>query len=176
MAEPAASCGKTGVSHTTVSKTFSSESLPTWGTLELLVEAMEGDVADFHELWLSASSACGRTRSARPEDRRPPRRARSPYAAISTPAPGLLLVTGEAGIGKTALVTAAAAGARTFVATGACRPLSTEVPLLPVTDLLRQVRREHPTWFDEALGACPTYVRGAVVRSCPSWRARKPRR
>ena len=56
MAELAAFAVKTGVSHTTVSKTFSSESLPSWGTLELLVEAMGGDVSGFHELWLSAST------------------------------------------------------------------------------------------------------------------------
>ena len=31
---------ETGVSHTTVSKAFSRPALPTWGTLELLVEAM----------------------------------------------------------------------------------------------------------------------------------------
>ena len=31
---------ETGVSHTTVSKAFSTATLPTWGTLELLVEAL----------------------------------------------------------------------------------------------------------------------------------------
>ena len=36
---------ETGVSHTTVSKAFSSTTLPSWGTLELLVEAMGGDTA-----------------------------------------------------------------------------------------------------------------------------------
>jgi len=157
---------KTGVSHTTVSKTFSSESLPSWGTLELLVEAMEGDVSGFHELWLSASTP------ADAPDRPALRIAGRRDELLSVrrhmdSGTGPLLVTGEAGIGKTALVTAAAAGARTFVATGACRPLSTEVPLLPMTDLLRQVRRAHPTWFDEALGACPTYVRGAVSAILP---------
>ncbi len=34
---------ETGVSHTTVSKAFSSTTLPSWGVLELLVEAMGGD-------------------------------------------------------------------------------------------------------------------------------------
>ena len=46
----------TGVSHTTVSKALSSPALPTWGTLELLVEAMDGDQHRFHELWLAASA------------------------------------------------------------------------------------------------------------------------
>ena len=89
---------------------------------------------------------------------------------------GLLLVTGEAGIGKTALVTAAVTGAETYVATGACRPLSTEVPLLPVTDLLRQVRREHPTWFDSVMSECPAYVGSPCPRFCPSSLSRKPSR
>ncbi len=47
--------GEAGVSHTTVSKAFSSPTLPTWGTLELLVEAMRGDTGQFHDLWLSAA-------------------------------------------------------------------------------------------------------------------------
>ena len=37
-----------GVSHTTVSKAFSSPALPSWGTLELLVAGMGGDVQHFH--------------------------------------------------------------------------------------------------------------------------------
>ena len=53
------------------------------------------------------------------------------------------------------------------MATGACRPLSTEVPLLPVTDLLRRVRREHPTWFDSAMSQCPAYVRASLPQILP---------
>ena len=34
-------------SHTTVSKVFSSATLPVWGNVELLVEAMSGDVEEF---------------------------------------------------------------------------------------------------------------------------------
>ena len=45
-----------GCSHTTVSAVFSSPKLPSWGVLELLVEAMDGDVPDFHDLWLAASA------------------------------------------------------------------------------------------------------------------------
>ena len=47
---------ESGVSHTTVSKTFSQPALPSWGTLELLVEAMDGDTTGFHDLWLAASA------------------------------------------------------------------------------------------------------------------------
>ncbi len=53
------------------------------------------------------------------------------------------------------------------MASGVCRPLSTEVPLLPVAELLRQVRREHSAWFEEALGAAPSYVVGAVAQILP---------
>lgn len=45
-----------GCSPTTVSAVFSASRLPTWGTLELVVEAMGGDVEEFHELWLTAGA------------------------------------------------------------------------------------------------------------------------
>lgn len=47
---------------------------------------------------------------------------------------GLLLVTGEAGLAKTKLVTTAVAlvAVDVFVATGSCLPLSSEAPLRPV--------------------------------------------
>ena len=111
-----------GCSHTTVSKAFSSTALPTWGTLELLVEAMDGDATSFHALWLAASSPAA-AHPAPPATRiagRP-----TELAAVRDhlqTGTGLLLVTGEAGIGKTAVVTAAARGADTWIATGHCRP------------------------------------------------------
>ena len=64
-----------GVSHTTVSKVFSAPGLPTWGTLELVVEAMQGDIATFHNFWLDALCS-GRTADpACPADRWTARRA-----------------------------------------------------------------------------------------------------
>ena len=155
-----------GCSHTTVSNIFSSPRLPSWGALELLVEAMNGDTAVFHQLWLASSQPVTSTRTAasRIAGRRDELAAVGDHLDSGA---GLLLVTGEAGIGKTALVATAAVGADAFVATGACRPLSSEVPLLPAADLLRQVRREHPTWFDEALMACPPYVGGALGQILP---------
>ena len=155
-----------GCSPTTVSNVFSSPRLPSWGVLELIVEAMGGDVAEFRELWLASgrqdtpeSIVATRIAGRRGELDAVRRHLRS--------GTGLLLVTGEAGIGKTALVTAAVTGAETYVATGACRPLSTEVPLLPVTDLLRQVRQEHPTWFDPVMAGCPAYVRVSLRQILP---------
>ncbi len=45
-----------GVSHTTVSHLFSSTRLPSWGTVELVTEAMSGDTSDLHR------SGCQRRR------------------------------------------------------------------------------------------------------------------
>ena len=45
-----------GVSHTTVSHAFSSPKVPSWGTLELLVEVMDGDTPAFHDLWVAATT------------------------------------------------------------------------------------------------------------------------
>jgi len=45
-----------GCSPTTVSAVFSSARLPSWGTLELLVEAMDGDTGTFKDLWLAATT------------------------------------------------------------------------------------------------------------------------
>ena len=45
-----------GCSHTTVSRVFSSTRLPTWGVLEVVVEALDGDVSEFRQLWLAATA------------------------------------------------------------------------------------------------------------------------
>jgi tetratricopeptide (TPR) repeat protein len=157
-----------GVSHTTVSKAFSSTSLPSWGTVELLVEAMGGTAEDVHELWLAASTPTNG--DAPPTPRIAGRRAE--LAAVRRhleAGTGLLLLTGEAGIGKTTLVKAAAAEATTtFVALGHCHQLSAEIPLMPVAEALREIH-EHDDgrWFADALAGCPPYVRGALARLLP---------
>ena len=156
-----------GCSHTTVSTVFSSPKLPSWGVMELVVEAMRGDVGEFHRLWLTASG---------PASTSGPRIAiagrRAELAAVRRhlgSGTGLLLVTGEAGIGKTRLVdTAAGAASSIFVARGACRPLSTQVPLLPVTDVLRSVYRvDDGQWIKEGLAECPPYVPASLRRLLP---------
>ena len=68
----------TGVSHTTVSKTFSTAALPSWGTLELLVQVMDGDVARFHALWVSATEPTVGTAQGRDSHRRTSSRACRP--------------------------------------------------------------------------------------------------
>ncbi len=147
-----------GCSHTTVSKAFSSPALPSWGTLDVLVEAMGGDVAALHELWIDATS---------PTPGETPRAAliagrRTEVAAVRRHLErgnGLLLVVGEAGMGKSTVVENAAAGTDTFVATGRCLPLSTQVPLLPVVDVLREVYAvEEGAWLAQVLADTAPYV------------------
>jgi tetratricopeptide (TPR) repeat protein len=154
--------GDAGVSHTTVSKTFSSQALPSWGTLELLVEAMGGDVAEFHDLWLAASAPAGGYE--RPGLAIAGRK--SEIAAVRRhlqSGSGLLLVTGEAGIGKTTLVGAVAESVDTFVAVGRCLQLSRQVPLLPVVDALRVLlKAEDGQWMKEGLADSPAYVRTSL--------------
>jgi hypothetical protein len=157
----------TGVSHTTVSKVMSAPALPSWGTLELLVEAMDGDAAAFHDLWLAASTPTNGAPAPAPRiaGRHAELEAVRRHLETGT---GLLLVTGEAGMGKTRLVTAAAEAVDTFVAAGHCLPLSTEVPFLPIASALRHVLdRDDGSWLQAALDACPTYVRANVARLLP---------
>lgn len=151
-----------GYSHTTVSKAFSSPAAPSWGTLELLVEAMGGDTGHFHDLWLAATTPPSAAR--RVESGIAGRRAE--LAAVRghlETGSGLLLVTGEAGMGKTRLVTTAADQVDTFVAVGHCLPLSTEVPLLPIAEALRALlTADQGQWFRASLADCPAYVADSV--------------
>jgi hypothetical protein len=154
-----------GCSHTTVSTVFSSPRVPSWGVLELVVEAMGGDTGEFHRLWLAASSPAstsGPRIAGRKEELAVVRR----HLEQGT---GLLLVTGEAGIGKTRLVdTAVASTSDVFVARGSALPLSVQVPLLPITDVLRTVYRvDQGQWLKEALYDCPTYVPAVLRRLLP---------
>jgi tetratricopeptide (TPR) repeat protein len=156
-----------GCSHTTVSAVFSSPKLPSWGVLELLVEAMDGDVGEFHRLWLEASAPTGSAPSAAPRiaGRKAELAAVRRHLEAGT---GLLLVAGEAGIGKTKLVDTARATTDVFVASGNCLPLSTQVALLPITDALRAVYEpDTGRRLKEALVDCPTYVPMALQRLLP---------
>ena len=149
----------TGVSHTTVSKVLSSSVLPPWGTVELLVEAMGGSRPEFHALWLAASSADDDAAPA-PSPGIAGRRAELAVVRDHLDGHGgLLVVTGEAGIGKSTLVDAAAALTETRVAVGRCLPFSTEVPLMPVVELLRSIHdADDGRWIGEALSDCPAYA------------------
>ena len=157
---------ETGVSHTTVSKAMSSPALPTWGVVELLVEALGGDVPSAHELWLAASSP---DPAPYPQVRVAGRR--DELAAVRRHAEsgsGLLLVTGEAGIGKSTLVEAALAPVDVLLVVGHCLPLSREMPLMPVVEALRIIHElDGGLWMEEAFTQCPDYVRHSVARLLP---------
>ncbi|MGR3875546.1 WD40 repeat domain-containing protein [Streptomyces graminifolii] len=49
------------LSHTTVHIVIRCERLPRWGNLELVVEALAGDVEEFRRLWLTAEAAASTT-------------------------------------------------------------------------------------------------------------------
>ena len=158
-----------GCSHTTVSHVFSSAKLPSWGVVELLVEALGGRTAHVHDLWLAASSPS--SHGAGPAPHIAGRRME--LAAVRhhlESGSGLLLVTGEAGMGKTKLVTTAAlmVGSDAVVATGHCLPLSSEVPLLPIADVLRAAYDvDGGDSLRATLSVCADYVPAALAPMLP---------
>lgn len=156
-----------GCSHTTVSNVFSSPRLPTWGVVEVLVEAMDGATSEFHDLWLAASAPGpeGSALPARIAGRRSELVAVRRHLESGT---GLLLVTGEAGIGKTRLVVSAAEGADCFVTSGHCLPLSVRDPLMPVIDVLRAVHaHDDGQSMKESLSDLHPFFRAALARLLP---------
>ena len=82
-----------------------------------------------------------------------------------------MLVAGEAGVGKSRLVAAAAgvaAQADVTVLAGWCLPLSQGLPLLPVVDLLRGLGGlDEGRLLDSLLSDCPAFVRDEVARLLP---------
>lgn len=158
---------ETGVSHTTVSKTFSAPTLPTWGTLELIVEAMDGDTDDFRGLWLAASSPTDGDepfRSPRIAGRRDELDRVRRHLETGT---GLLLVTGESGIGKTKLVTTAAHQVDCVVACASGQLLLRGEPFALVSEVLRQCLVTDQRWFKEALADIPAYGEATLARILP---------
>jgi predicted ATPase len=83
-----------------------------------------------------------------------------------------LLVVGEAGVGKSRLVTAAAnrvADEDVLVLPGWCLAMSEGLPLLPVSEMLHALERaEGGTLLALALRACAKFVRGELVRLLPA--------
>lgn len=159
-----------GCSHTTVSHAFSSPRLPAWGTVELLVEAMGGDVPTIRGLWVRASSGASDDTSTASRMLAGRRAELGVVRRHAETGSGVLLVSGEAGMGKTRLVECAAelAAARARILLGSCLPLSREVPLLPIADILRSAYSlDDGRWVTEALRACPPYVAPSVARLLP---------
>jgi tetratricopeptide (TPR) repeat protein len=112
-----------GCSHTTISAAFSDPRLPRWGLVELIVEALGGDVEHFHRRWLAATGepepAAGEPPPAPAPDRPRPRELPSDVVAFTGragelatldellagtgPAVPVAVISGTAGVGKTAL-------------------------------------------------------------------------
>ena len=71
-------------------------------------------------------------------------------------APSILLIGGDAGIGKSTLIAEAAERAGATLYVGRCVPIGGDViPLAPLADLLRQVRRTHPDLLTESERLAP---------------------
>jgi predicted ATPase len=87
----------------------------------------------------------------------------------------LLLVVGDAGVGKTRLVTEGmrrAAADGVVSVWGGCLPMREALPLLPVMDALGELSRvDGGRLFDTALDATPRYVRVEVERLLPQLEA-----
>ncbi len=83
----------------------------------------------------------------------------------------LLLVVGDAGIGKTGLVTEAmgrVAADGAVVVGGGCLPMRETLPLLPVVDALRELSRiDRGELLENALAETPRYVQVEVARLLP---------
>ncbi len=128
---------------------------------------MDGDTTAFHDLWLTATTPHDDARPPTPRiaGRKPELTAVRRHLESGT---GLLLVTGEAGIGKTTLVEAAVGGADTVVAVARCLPLSRHAALMPVIDLLRALLEvDEGRLVESALARCPSYVAPTLAALLP---------
>jgi DNA-binding CsgD family transcriptional regulator len=83
----------------------------------------------------------------------------------------LVLVVGDAGIGKTRFVAEGldrASAGRLLAVGGGCLPLAVKPPLLPVADALAELSRlDGGAPFEAALAAAPPYVRPEAARLLP---------
>ena len=138
------------------------------GVLELIVESMGGDVAEFHGLWLAASDPEGATPLSSFADRgpscggsrgTPPSRDRCRTAAGD-----------RRGRDRKDANRRDCSGLREtlFVARGSALPLSAQVPLLPITDALRSIYQvDDGRWLKAVLADGPSDVRVALCRLLP---------
>ena len=161
---------RAGCSHTTVSHLFSHPRLPAWSLLEMVVTAIGGDPADFRDLWLAAT-ADGARHLPPPARTIAGRRAELLVVRRHLEAGrGLLVVTGEPGIGKTTLLAAASQQVSTFVARAGGLPILADAPFALVSDVMRRVWLDDGgRWFGEALGRCPGSCRRSGCRVV-TWR------
>ncbi|CRK54988.1 transcriptional regulator, SARP family [Alloactinosynnema sp. L-07] len=175
-----------GCSHTTISAAFSGSAVPRWGLVELIVEALGGDVGAFHARWLAASSkaepapepTAGSATSAPrqlPADvaaftGRAAQLAALDRAAAPPPAVTIAAVTGTGGVGKTALAVHWAHRAAARFPDGQCylnlRGYSPDQPVPPAAALesllvaLGVARSAVPHALDERAALYRTTVAG----------------
>src|SRR6266540_3856137 len=105
--------GKVGFSHTTVHQVLSCKRLPSWGKLELVVEALGGDPETMRPLWVSARQAVDFAEPAVLPVARPTvgilvahvLDARPLYSVISSPVP--VAVDGDPNVYRTGVVASA---------------------------------------------------------------------
>jgi len=83
-----------------------------------------------------------------------------------------MLVTGEAGVGKSRLVSTAMADAErvgVLVLSSGCVPHAKGLPLLPVADVVRSlISIDTGRLFRAALSACPSFVGSELARLVPA--------
>ncbi|MCY4727086.1 AAA family ATPase [Nocardioides sp. STR2] len=159
---------RAGCSPTTVFHLFTHPRPPAWSLLEEVVTAIGGVPADFRDLWLAATAdgarhlpAPGRTIAGRRAELLVVRRHLEAGG-------GLVVVTGEPGIGRTTLLAAASQQVSTFVARAGGVPVRAAAPFALVSDVLRSARlADDGRWFDEALARCPAFVPPALARIVP---------
>jgi predicted ATPase len=82
----------------------------------------------------------------------------------------LLLIVGDAGVGKTRLVGEATRWLTSdgiIALWGRCLPLVEALPLLPIADVLAELNRKAPTVMEAALAGTPRFVQVEVERLVP---------
>jgi tetratricopeptide (TPR) repeat protein len=145
----ARSLGTGVLSHTTVHAVLNGRRVPRWGPLELVVGQLGGDIEQFRQLWLAARAAedlpstPARFQAAERVSligRQPQLDGVRRWVAELVAGRGrTVLIEGEPGIGKSALMRAAAqeaaeAGCQVFWA--GCDELTQAFPLVPLLDTL----------------------------------------
>jgi ATP/maltotriose-dependent transcriptional regulator MalT len=92
---------------------------------------------------------------------------------VGGPGPHVMVLVGEAGVGKTRLLTQATRDARAAgvtVLAGNCLPLTDTVPFLPLTEALRALgSADARTQASAVLQRCAPHVRSELARLIPDW-------
>src|SRR4051812_26872863 len=96
-------------------------------------------------------------------------------ALVDAAGPRVVVLVGEAGVGKTRLVTEAIRGARALgvtVLSGHCLPLTDSVPFLPLIEALRSLGSvDGKAVLPAVLTRCAPHVRIELARLIPGWAA-----